>query len=152
MRVGRSCFTLSRLRSRVETAGKMKISRIELASRPKTFPVVDHHPSIPQRDQTVVAKRFEASIHVHGTETEGITKFSLGDRKFVATVVCKPHRLQAKKHLAEEVGDPLVSRPPTDAHHPFPEHCRIDQRALPERSGDARVTLSNLEKRGIDFV
>ena len=86
MRLGRSCFTLARLRSRVETAGKMKISRIELASRPKTFPIVDHHPSIPQRDQTVVAKRFEASIHVHGTETEEITKFSLGDREFIATV------------------------------------------------------------------
>ena len=84
---------------------------------------------------------------MHGTETEGITKFSLGDREFVASVVGKPHSLQAKKHLAEEVGDPLVGRAPTDAHHPFPEHCRLDQRALPERSGNARVTLSNLEKQ-----
>ena len=106
MRLGRSCFTLAKVPSRVETAGKMKISRIELASRPKTLPVVDHHPSIPQRDQTVFAKGFEASIHMHGTETEGITKFSLGDREFVASVICKPHSLQAKKYLAEEVGDP----------------------------------------------
>jgi hypothetical protein len=79
---------------------------------------------------------------VHVGETQRVREIGLG-KWIIECVLVRdpPDDAQTCVQFAEEVGDPLRGRPPAEVDEPLAQHGLVDERAAPERPGDAGAVL-----------
>ena len=117
----------------------MEVSGIELAHLFQPLPVQHPQDGPLQGDQALAPQVLEDPVDVHRRDPQRIAQFRLRRGQLEGIVLDQPNRPHAHQQLADEMRKMALGRAAPHAHHPLPEHRRVDERLAPEQVTKARV-------------